>query len=351
MAISTRSASRGLYRAGRKTRGFTLIELLVVIAIIGVLVALLLPAVQQAREAARRTQCRNSLKQLGLALHNYHDAMSTFPTGVMGPNYKPNWRVHLLPYLDQAVIYNRLDFQINANIGAFSSRNTAGTFGYGTGANSILKGLAIPVYNCPSGTLGTTANRLAPEPRNNNLDNGQTHDYVGIMGATPDPAGRTTGTCSGTTGYGGIFCNNGMLMPNLTKRVRDCTDGLSNTMMIGEQSGPVNGFDLRSNYWGGWSGYTSGNLVTLYRDPALLSASTGAYQTSTTTVRYANNAPTTGAGANDTYDANTVLTSSHTGGIHGLFGDGSVRFISDNIHFPTLLQICARDDGQVIGEF
>lgn len=338
-------------RCARKpARGFTLIELLVVIAIIGILVSLLLPAVQQAREAARRTQCRNNLKQIGLALHNYLDVTRTFPIGVMAWNYKPNWRVFLLPYLDQANVYNQLDFNINAQIGAFSSRNTSGTFGYGTGANSILKGYAAPVYNCPSGILGTNADNRNP-PRNNNLDLGQTIDYVGIMGATPDPAGRTTGICSGTTGYGGVWCNNGMLMPVACITPGLVTDGLSNVMIVGEQSGAIASMDLRSNYWAGWSGYTSGNSATTWRDISLLSATTGAYQTGTTTVRYAINPPTVASGNNDTYDSNTSLTSEHVGGIHALFADGSVRFINESMDFPTLLKICSRNDGLIDGEY
>ena len=98
-----------------KYRGFTLIELLVVIAIIAILIALLLPAVQQAREAARRTQCKNNLKQLGLAFHNYHDTFTLFPIGVQsaGPNaghYGPSFYAGILPYLEQANVYNRLTF-------------------------------------------------------------------------------------------------------------------------------------------------------------------------------------------------------------------------------------------------
>ena len=105
-------------RLSRRTSGFTLIELLVVIAIIAILIALLLPAVQQAREAARRTQCNNHLKQIGLALHNYHDSLLVFPWGgsygadfVNGSNTGAsgfNWRVFILPYMDQAPLYNKL---------------------------------------------------------------------------------------------------------------------------------------------------------------------------------------------------------------------------------------------------
>ena len=98
----------------RQKRGFTLIELLVVIAIIAILISLLLPAVQQAREAARRTQCRNNLHQIGLALHNYHDAIGMFPLGgtySIGPGF--SWLALILPYTDEAAIYNSINFSLN----------------------------------------------------------------------------------------------------------------------------------------------------------------------------------------------------------------------------------------------
>ncbi|HBL46986.1 MAG TPA: prepilin-type cleavage/methylation domain-containing protein, partial [Planctomycetaceae bacterium] len=91
-------------------RGFTLIELLVVIAIIAILIALLLPAVQQAREAARRSTCKNNMKQMGLALHNYHDIYSSFPIGAQSNYTKPNWRIAILPQMDQAPAFNQLNF-------------------------------------------------------------------------------------------------------------------------------------------------------------------------------------------------------------------------------------------------
>ncbi|WP_437206959.1 DUF1559 family PulG-like putative transporter [Planctomicrobium sp. SH664] len=341
--VDLESASR------RRSGAFTLIELLVVIAIIAVLIALLLPAVQQAREAARRSQCKNNLKQQGLALHNYHDVYNRFPVGTLAPRNKPNWRVSLLPYLDQANVYNALDFAGLDNIGGFASRNPAGTFGYGTEKNSILKGFVVPAYACPSSFLGTTA--AGTDPPMNNLDLGQTHDYIGIMGATPDPAGRTAGTCSTQLSYGGIFCSNGLLMPNMSWGVRDVTDGTSNTMIVAEQSGPVEGLDYRNNYFGGWAGYTSGNASTTYRDFTTLPASSQAFGTGTTTIRYANNSPTVSVGSNNAYDANTILTSSHVGGIHALLADGSARFVADVMDFGTFLKLGSRDDGLPLGEF
>src|SRR5579871_1301788 len=109
--------------AHSESRAFTLIELLVVIAIISLLAALLLPAVQQAREAARKTQCLNNLKQLGLAFHNYIDVQKTFPIGAQSPVTRPNWRVALLPFIEQRNLYNTLD----VNGGNFQSQDYGGT--------------------------------------------------------------------------------------------------------------------------------------------------------------------------------------------------------------------------------
>ncbi len=143
-----------------RKRAFTLIELLVVIAIIAILIALLLPAVQQAREAARRSTCKNNMKQLGLALHNYHDVFNTFPIGQQPGNTRPNWRVGILPYMDQAPLYNQLDMVS----GDFASPYTA--------PNDVLAGLIVAVYACPSSPLDPTS--TAP---GNNGDRGQAHHY------------------------------------------------------------------------------------------------------------------------------------------------------------------------------
>ncbi len=329
-----------------RLRGFTLIELLVVIAIIAILIALLLPAVQQAREAARRTECKNQLKQLGLALHNYHDSNLTFPMGTRYPISAPNWRVGILPYLDQAALYNNVDINSQATIGGFSSkREDSGSYGYGTGRNAVLKGLAVPNWNCPSSP--NSKNASGQSPTYNNAELGQTMDYVGIAGATPDPGGNT-GVCSGTTGYGGIFCENGMLFPNGNTRIRDVTDGASNTMIVGEQSGRVGGTkDIRANYHGGWAGFT----VT--QRPASMTGSP--WGSATTTLRYPINAGLSvcvgGSGCDATYDGNTVLNSFHPGGTQVLLVDGSVHFLSENMNLNTFRSLGARNDGQVVGQF
>ncbi len=323
-------------------RGFTLIELLVVIAIIAILIALLLPAVQQAREAARRSDCKNQMKQLGLALHNYHDTHKSFPMGTRGPVGAANWRVGLLPFLDQTALYKQLDTNSQATVGGFSSRREdSGSYGYG--ANAVLAGLRVPGYNCPSSSNSTNAS--GQNPTYNNAERGQTMDYVGIAGSTPDPSGGTA--CSGVTGYGGIFCDNGLLYPNGITRMRDITDGSSNTMIVGEQSGQVGTRDIRANYHGGWAGFTT----TV--QPHVMTGSP--WGSGTTTLRYPINAGTAvcagGSGCDTTYDGNTVLSSFHTGGTQALLADGSVHFLSENINMDTFRRLGARNDGQVIGDF
>jgi prepilin-type N-terminal cleavage/methylation domain-containing protein/prepilin-type processing-associated H-X9-DG protein len=331
--------------------GFTLVELLVVIAIIGVLIALLLPAVQAAREAARRAHCTNQLKQIGLALHNYHDSYNSFPHGARCQLASMNWRVAILPQMEQLSLYLSLDTNSERNIGGFVSdrEDTDRTFSYGTGRNSILAGLTVPGWNCPSSPLSTNAS--GQSPTFNNAERGQTHDYVGISGATWDQSTQTSG-CSVQTGYGGIFCENGMLAMNVWMRMRDVTDGTSNTMIVGEQSGRVGNKDIRASYQGGWGGFNSCLKPSQITNPA--SRPWGS--AGVTTVRYPINAGTTycgssTSGCDQTYDANTVLNSFHPGGTNGLLVDGSVRFLRETMEMETFRRLSVRDDGLVVGEF
>lgn len=343
----------------RRTRftGFTLIELLVVIAIIAILVALLLPAVQQAREAARRSQCKNNVKQLGLALHNYHDTMGVFPVGATWGD-RPNWRAFLLPYLDQAPLYSKL----NINGGGFYAHSPGcdsanPTLGCGYSGSTILRNLAIAVYRCPSN----------PNSAFNHADMGLSYqgmvmDYVGITGAMPDPVTTTaepngrTNMCSGDfmcTGYSS-YCRNGMMTAFASQKMRDCTDGASNTIIIAEQSGTVNGRNASANYLGGW--FSVGNTtptVINATTPFPLSVINCWYPGGLTTIRHAPNAYFKSGAVVSTNKAgfNTVTNSFHTGGIHVLLADGSVRFLSENVHFPTYARLCTRDDGLVIGEY
>jgi len=321
-----------------------LIELLVVIAIIAILIALLLPAVQQAREAARRTQCRNHMKQFGLALHNYHDTLNVFPMAV-GEHGRPNWRVFILPYLDQAPLYNTLAI----NGAGFYSHSPApdanGQAGFS--GNTVLRNLVIPVYNCPSSVNANFANASTLSY------NSMTVHYVGVSGATPDPAGRVN-VCTGDfNNSSASSCRNGLLPPFESKRIRDCTDGTSNTAILAEQSGRVNNRDISCNPLGAWHGVA--NAPWAATTPLPFTASQGGtYPSGITTVRYSPNAfKVSGAPsqAATQFSFNTVINSEHVGGVHVLMADGAVRFISDNLNFTVLTQLCVCDDGQVIGEY
>jgi prepilin-type N-terminal cleavage/methylation domain-containing protein len=340
---------RGLSRSG-----FTLVELLVVIAIIGTLVGLLLPAVQQARESARRTTCANNVKQLGLALHNHHDARKKFPGGVVLPanagagNW--NWRVDLLPYMEEAALYGRLNLTSSSNW-----RSDTGV------SSTVLYTTALPTFQCPSSTfpIRYTAN-TADFFVVNAGRSVQMMDYVGISGAATtsntDPFGRSNVCATGLLNAGiGVFCRSGMLTV-AAMGMKDCTDGTSSTIIIGEQSGQVNGKEISAQRHGGWMGAINmgaGDIdVTTMNVTGARSGRTDAYTGGLTTVRRQPNWYwTSGAGSPDNYtgSSSTLLNSFHPGGIEVLMTDGAVRFLGEGVSLGPLQRLCIRDDGESIG--
>lgn len=346
----------------KRNRGFTLIELLVVIAIIAILIALLLPAVQQAREAARRTQCKNNLKQLGLGLHNYLDTFSVFPPGGIhgadprsnggsGHSFGPSFYGMLLPYFDQAPLYNAMTF----------SGRSPGYIHEGGGATNnagehnrdiVLPAGPMTVMRCPSSANAVSA------VRNSTYNYEPFAHYAGISGAVDMTSYNETRFFD--DGSLGLIGGGGMLVPNRGMRPRDCTDGTSNTMIVGEQNGRlerlVAGTYSELNASGTTHGWLMGLRVTgtppnLQPDPA----DTDQRCFNLTTVRYSPNqepfANQLFPGMGSNVGANNPLMSYHVGGVQILLTDGAVRFLSENINLETLKHLSVRDDGQVVGEF
>jgi len=314
-----------------RRRGFTLIELLVVVAIIAVLVAILLPAVQQAREAARASQCRNNMKQIGIALHNYHDVYDQLPLGGL---YRHNWRISILPMLDAGPTYNKLDFTGASFRGDTTDGNTPALGRY--------KCLA---YVCPSSTL---------DPNMNPGWNGNRYQYAHYMGVN-GAVGTGFGTCNSCYGWS---CDNGPFTYNTKVRLADITDGTSNVLIVAEQSAKVpytgpgsvasgspswefaDGKTMSpGGYHGGWEG------------PGSTTADVGgscAISSGLVPINQPPNATCTNQWeCGYSYVNSTILASMHTGGIHILLGDGGVRFINNEFDLPTLKKLAMRADGKI----
>ncbi len=346
-------------------RGFTLIELLVVIAIIGVLIGLLLPAVQAAREAARRAQCTNNLKQIGLAMHNYHSALDSFPLGVSATNNPVNgglvawtgWSCHalMLGYLEQTAIYNSINFSLDPTTGPTYIANTTAMY---TTINAFL---------CPSDPLsgpGTTSSG------NFNVN------YLGSEGTTTNvevPSGPTTGAFASQLAYG----------------VRNFTDGTSNTIAFGESlvgsGNPGSNFGYRGNTV---TGISDGlNLVdantnvagilnnlqecnTMWQNGLVSGTNIGVNggqhwvegaETFTllntiappSSTQYPWNACRWGCGGCtggyiSDHSNVTKASSFHPGGCNMLMTDGSVRFIKSSVALKTYWAIGTRANGEVV---
>jgi prepilin-type N-terminal cleavage/methylation domain-containing protein len=320
----------------KRRNGFTLIELLVVIAIIAVLISLLLPAVQQAREAARMAQSRNNLKQIGLALHNYLDAHSTFPAAYLAdtrhPSRQPDtfdgpngfaWGTMILPFLDQAPLYN----QLRTDLPCWDP------------VNSVAAAINLPVFLSPSApnpggpmiVRNGSGVELARFGRANYVANaGQEEPWSYPMEDYPTFA-------------------DGPMYRNSRTRAADVSDGLSNTVFIGEHSvisdktwvGVVPGARVCANDPARFPNTQCDNaatLVNVHSGPASAEMD-----------------PITGFAP--IHPPNSPLChvcqmySPHVGGAHVLLGDGSVRFISQFIHQPTWAALSSCRKGEVFGDY
>ncbi len=321
----------------RDVSGFTLVELLVVIAIIGILVALLLPAVQAAREAARRSQCVNNMKQIGLALHNYHDTYKTFPYGSFNLREAwysngSNWRALILPFLEQQTIHDQLAFTYTSSFMAGGTNPLLD--------NEVLHELFLSVYWCPS-----TAFDKFDNPHSwSNTERTMNITYAGNQGAARPVPGADTSRGTFDCGHG-WSCANGTLLVNETINMSAILDGTSNTYLVAEQSGytvhPTTGvqYNRTSNYYGGWYGSRHPRTV-------LSGSCNDLWQTGTTCVRFGINAHIYQTGANDgMYRNNTLITSQHPGGANLLMGDGSVHFATETMELDNLKRMACRYDG------
>ena len=302
---------------GRSQRAFTLVELLVVIAIIGLLVALLLPAIQAAREAARRTECINNLKQIGLALHSYHDSLGSFPPGRMscdgwtgGPCAGKTWIrkpgtsgfVMLLPYLEHQALY---DLFGGFELGAVYP--TSGPAGWRTAEVDQAMKTRPDVYVCPSDVSGKTRGSDA------------TSSYAFVHGSR----GPSYGTDQVNLKHG----NTGLFNYLSSYNMRNATDGMSNTMVVGEV---IDSHTAESsNRWVVGSRHLDSLRST--ENPLNTPPGTGPY----TLNLYG-------------YRCNGAFGSEHPGGANFLIGDGQVRFFSDSIDMYVYRALSTRAGGEAV---
>lgn len=310
----------------RRFRGFTLVELLVVIAIIGVLIALLLPAVQQAREAARRMSCSNNMKQLGLAFHNYHDTYGEFmPGGIYTsgmPSYPLGWVPRLFPFIEQGT---RLDAMNALNPNYMVTRTPYRLHDQ----NNPIFG-PVPGIWCPSSALGETASDHPVNSYTPYADiQGALHYRVNGGSVDVDFHAPTT---SGRDGYS----SSGILYPRSKTRIGDIVDGTTNTMLMGETSSRQNCPDAPYNSFGGIQPWTWGFYY--YNDNEWLMIDHKMVQfpiNYTGTITY----------------NNTPYSSYHPGGAMFAMCDGSVRFLPETLNLDILKALATRKNSEVVAGF
>jgi len=313
-------------RRPARRSGFTLIELLIVVAIIGVLIALLLPAVQSAREAARRIQCVNNLMQIGVALGNYESAHNVYPPGVVNPTgpvlslpagYHHGWIVQILPYIQQGNAYRRVDL-------------TAGVY---DGANVTVRQHALSSFYCPSNPINPSLSMQIRVPWGIPPITGRLPCHSNYMACHHDVEAPIDAD------------NHGILYLNSRTRPRDVTDGASNTILVGEarESGALGWMSgtratLRN------TGLPINRLLTgLVEGPPFAEGDEALADDPAIDERFdreaiEKSAPLVGG-----------FSSFHPGGANFLMADGSVRFVSDRIDSAVYRHLGHRADGELVG--
>ncbi|HEX4606965.1 MAG TPA: DUF1559 domain-containing protein [Urbifossiella sp.] len=320
--------------SGTKTRyGFTLIELLVVIAIIAILIGLLLPAVQKVREAAARAKCSNNLKQMALALHNYHDSYQKLPVGYHDApddntmdHHRENWFQLCLPYMEQTAAFS-------VYMADTTGRNSDGNQ-YVHQMTGVEVTTIVPIMSCPS-------DGQAPGKGGNGGTTSFMASYAVCAGGTAWSGSTPTqiSTYGGDTG--GLFYRNSKIT------LQTIPDGTSNTLMTGE--GIIRGAPT-SGSWGElgsvWGGAPHGGFgYSTFQQPNTSAADNVYACRATSYVGAPNNAPCQSTSDSTVW---TYTRSYHTGGVNTGMGDGSVRFITNSVDLFTWRAMGTRADGQAV---
>ena len=305
----------------RTHKGFTLVELLVVIAIIGILVALLLPAVQAAREAARRTQCNNNVKQLGIALHNYHDSFQQFPSGYIDYGAASNWGwgALILPFMEQGALHEQIGVTRQSLVAA--------------SATAAPMQLGLKGFRCPSDT-GPVTN----DQKQVNSKSLATSNYVGCNSS--DNPSDILGTPSGSSTYRA----DGMFFRNSNVTFATITDGSSNVVAIGERVWELRGGNVNGRHYAAVVFGMEGTIPTTATSDLAQSSLLGG------AVRAINS-------QNDGHCFKS-FSSMHPGSALFLRADGSVVYISETIEFntdnavnTTFERLISINDGGVVGDY